>query len=107
MKYVATYAFNIRRFIKREFEATSHDEARRIADAHAWPDIDADIMVFQNSDNFADTDNLNAWLMLDTEDGDVIAETMLDEPEQPEPKPLGEQFGTDPETGQPTIILGS
>ena len=105
MKYEATYAFNLRRFVKFDIEASSPDEARTLASSFAWPTINADIEKFQNTDGFADTDSLDAWLMLDTADGDVIAEVPLDEPE-PEPKPLGgEQFGTMPD-GSPSIILG-
>lgn len=102
-KFEATYSFNVRRFIKREIEADTPEEAAEIARASAWQFIDGEIITFQNAEGFGDTEPLNAWLYVDDSDGEEIADCALPEPPIAEP---GEQFGTDPETGQPTIILG-
>jgi hypothetical protein len=102
-KFEATYSFNVRRFIKREIEAETPEQAADIARASAWQFIDSEIVTFQNSDGFGDVDKPDAWLFVDDENGDEIADESLPEPRIQQP---GEMFGTDPETGQPTVILG-
>jgi hypothetical protein len=81
VKYQATYSFNVRRFIKREIEAETPEEAERIARAEAWPSIDAETVRFQNMDGFADAAPVDAWLYVDELGGAVIVECGLEEPE--------------------------
>jgi hypothetical protein len=82
-KYEATYSFNVRRFIKREIEADTAEEAERIAKADAWRAIDAEIVTIQNGAGFADTEPLDPHLFLDSADGEEICDEALQDPEQP------------------------
>lgn len=85
-KYAATYSFNVRRFIRHEFEAASVEEAERIAKSEAWPKIDQDSAQLVNGDGFGEAAEADAYLMLDAlDDGggiddELLAET-LEEPQ--------------------------
>lgn len=85
MKYSATYSFNVRRYIKREIEAGTPEEAERIAKAAAWGDIDAEVDRLGNTDAFGDADDYAPYLMLDQVDDqgmivdELVSET-LDDP---------------------------
>lgn len=85
MKYQATYSFNVRRYIKREIEAESHEQAERIAKAEAWGDIDAEVTRLSNTDEFADSADYDPYIMLDLLDAEgMIADELVSE-ELPEP----------------------
>lgn len=101
-KFEATYSFNVRRFIKREIEADTPEEAARIAREEAWPCLDEEITRFQNSDGFADTEPLDPVVTLDGPDAEEILWESL-----PAPAPYqdGPKFGTMPD-GSPALIVG-
>lgn len=84
MRYAATYSFNVRRYVRHEFEAESPEQAERIAKAEAWPQIDAEVERLTNGDGFADAAEYDSYLMLDRINGEgmieeeIAAETIPD-----------------------------
>lgn len=80
MKFQATYAFNVRRFIRCDIDADTPEDATAIARNQAKEKIDHEILNIQNSDGYGDVAILDAYLMLDALDNeklDVIVEEPL------------------------------
>jgi hypothetical protein len=86
-KFQATYSFNVRRHLRIEIEAASHEDAERTAKADGMAYIDAEIVAFQNADGFSDTEPLDPWLCLDEcdpDDGSVeVFDGALPDPDAP------------------------
>jgi hypothetical protein len=91
MKFAATYSFNVRRHLRIDIEADSHEDAERTAKAEGMAHISAEIVTFQNADGFSDTEPLDPWLCLDEcdpDDGAVeIFDGALPDPDAPAAAP--------------------
>jgi DNA-directed RNA polymerase subunit RPC12/RpoP len=85
MLFEATYSFNVRRFLKREIEAETAEEAERIAKAEARDRINEEIAAIQNGSGWGDTEPLHPHLFLD----DATGEELCDEP-LPDPDAAGD-----------------
>lgn len=79
MMFKVTYAYNVRRFIRRTVEADTPEAAVAIARDEAQQHISRDVAQIENSDDFGSVAGWNAFAMIDTEEGEVVNEISLAE----------------------------